>query len=196
MQPPRKQGPRIATLVLAIAAGLAAVIIAVVVLAADGDDQRSAAEECREETDPQVRFRYLPRGMAAQTLDAQAEAQLNQLVAQAEEDAGADVELVARRISEGGEPVGAALVVTLGESEAARAGFIRGFTRRAGERGAGAAHDVDVSPAEDGKEVGVGGGQAGVIVTGFAGCHGVAVVAADGATARRVVSSMARAPER
>jgi hypothetical protein len=177
---------------LLIAAGVA--FLPALARIGDAASEAQSAAECRENTNPEGRFQALPPGMAAETLDAETEAQMNQLFSDAEKQTGG--EAFVRRVSRGGEPVAVAVVITLGDDSDARAGFLRGFTGRATERGAGPARDVSLGKAEEGKEVALPDAQGGgVIVAGFAGCHAIGVYAIDSPIARRVVTSMGAAPE-
>jgi len=174
---------------LLIAAGVA--LLPALNNIADVAEKGGAIAKCREETNPQARFDHLPPGMAAETLDAETQAQFNKIL----NNAG-DVDFHARQIVRDGEPLGLGFVVTVGDDEDARDDFIHGFTDRAAERGAGPPYDVNVGPATGGTQVNVSTPEGnGVIVTGFAGCHAIAAVTPIGGDAMRIVSAMAEVPE-
>jgi hypothetical protein len=175
-----------------IAAGIA-VFFALPTLEEAGNDAKQAAE-CRDNTNPQGRFEYLPPGMTAKTLDAETQAQFNQLVSKLPDEAEVHIRQIVR---DGDEPVGMGLVVTLGAGEGGRRDFIEGFTERAAERGATGPYEVNVGPATHGTQVNLSTPEGdGVIITGFAGCHAITAISAVEGDAKRIVSAMATAPER
>jgi hypothetical protein len=180
---------------LCIAGGLVvAVLVFVSLFGEESTDPRPAAE-CRDETNPAARFRHLPSGFAAETLDAQTQARLDTAAGPVEAKTGS--EWHGRQITQGGEPVGAAYVVALGDDADTRAGFVDGFTSGIGRQGGGTPAEVSLAGVEQGKEVKVDtpDGPA-VTVTGFAGCHALVASAFDRAIARRIITALAAAPER
>ena len=167
------------------------VLVAVLMVLAIADDDETSAEkavaECREKHDPRDRFAALPAPFAAKTLDAQSEAQLNELMNR--QDGDVEVKPEVRDITVAGEPVARGIIMPLGEREA-RDGFLRGFKNRAAETRAGPPRTVHLGPAGSATEVVLPQAANQVGVVGFSDCLAVLAVGVDSTTARRVARAL------
>jgi hypothetical protein len=161
-------------------------------VADDKTDEEQIAE-CSATTEIRPRFQSLPPGMAAEALGAEQQAELGELRDWADTYG---TEFEARQLTDDGEPLGLVLVMTLTADDEDRSKTIQAMNEHAAEAGFGYGRELRLEGLERAREYTFEGDEPAVVVGAIDGCHTFLVLTPDGASARRIVSSMAAAPDR
>jgi len=173
---------------------LLVVVLAIVAFAVGGDDpDPKSIAHCRESTDPSLRFRSLPPGMAAVTLPAETDAELAEMRKSVEDSGG---ESAARGITRGEENLALAIVLTVGLRQSDRDEFSGGINAELNQVGDVRVRAVNVVNVESAREFTVTDADGKTtVVSAFAGCHALLVFGPDGESTRGIVRALGAAPE-